>query len=97
MTAICGPFLCMGILVMVCVQLVVAIICCFTMTMSPWYPFTAGFFVVLYGIYLLIDTQMVVGGGRHELSIDDYIIGAMILYLDIVMMFLYILEMLGRK
>ena len=67
------------------------------MTMSPWYPFTAGFFVVLYGIYLLIDTQMVVGGGRHELSIDDYIIGAMILYLDIVMMFLYILEMLGRK
>lgn len=53
--------------------------------------------VVLFSIYLVFDTQYIVGGKhkRYQLSKDDYIIGAIILYLDIINLFLYILEILS--
>jgi len=35
--------------------------------------------VIIYGIYLLIDTQMIAGGKKYELSYDDYIIGALVI------------------
>jgi FtsH-binding integral membrane protein len=49
----------------------------------------------LFSIYLVIDTQLIVGGGRYSLSMDDYVAGAMILYIDIIQIFLFILELLG--
>lgn len=51
----------------------------------------------LFGIYLVIDTQLIAGGGRYELSMDDYIAGALLLYIDIVQIFLYILSILGNN
>ena len=55
-----------------------------------------GFFLgtILYGLYLIYDTQLIVGGKRVELSVDDYIIGAMMLYVDIIVLFLRILKFL---
>jgi FtsH-binding integral membrane protein len=53
--------------------------------------------VIVYGFYLLIDTQLIVGGKTWELSEDDYIIGALILYIDIIILFLKILSLLSRK
>ena len=51
--------------------------------------------VILFGVYLIIDTQMVIGGRRYMLSKDDYIFGAIILYLDIINLFLYLLQILA--
>lgn len=51
--------------------------------------------VVLFGLYLVIDTQLVCGGKRHNLNSEDYILGAIILYLDILNIFLYILQILA--
>lgn len=53
--------------------------------------------IVVYGFYLLIDTQLVAGGKTYQLSEEDYIIGALILYLDIIILFLKILSLLSRK
>jgi FtsH-binding integral membrane protein len=53
--------------------------------------------IVVYGFYLLIDTQLICGGHTWKLSEDDYIIGALILYVDIIILFLKILELLKRK
>ncbi len=50
----------------------------------------------LFGIYLVIDTQLIVDGGRYSLSLDDYITGALILYIDIIQIFLFILSLLGN-
>ena len=47
--------------------------------------------VFLFGVYLIFDTQLVMGGKRYELCIDDYVVGTLILYLDIIMIFLYLL------
>ena len=53
--------------------------------------------IILYSIFLIIDTQLIIGGKRHQLSLDDYLIGASLLYLDIVILFLEILRLLGGK
>ena len=56
--------------------------------------------VVLYGLFLIIDTMMIIKGDSMTgkgVGIDDYIIGAMMLYIDIIMMFVYILRLLGDK
>ena len=45
----------------------------------------------------MIDTQMIIGGKSVELAIDEYALAAMLLYIDIIQIFLYILRMLGSK
>lgn len=54
-----------------------------------------GLGVLLFGIYIIVDTQLIVGGRSAELEIDDYFLGAMLLYIDIVSIFIYILQLLG--
>ena len=51
--------------------------------------------VILFSFYLLYDTQLILGGKRCELSEDSYILAAVNLYLDIVMIFVYLLGLLG--
>jgi FtsH-binding integral membrane protein len=53
--------------------------------------------VILFSFYLLFDTQLILGGKRYEISIDDYIMAAMILYLDIINIFLQLLKIFGNK
>ncbi|EGR28875.1 hypothetical protein IMG5_167280 [Ichthyophthirius multifiliis] len=50
--------------------------------------------VILYSIYLIYDTQLIAGGKKYELSVDDYVVGAMMLYIDIIMIFLELLKIL---
>lgn len=52
---------------------------------------------LLFGIYLIFDTQLILGQGRYSLSIDDYILGALVLYIDIIMIFIYILQLCGGR
>ena len=59
--------------------------------------FYCGIGVLIYSIYLVMDTQLIMGGKRYAIEIDDYILGALILYTDIIMIFLYILKMLSNK
>jgi protein lifeguard len=53
--------------------------------------------VILYGLFLIHDTQLIAGGRRYELTLDDYVIGVIFLYIDIIKMFLKILVLLGRR
>ena len=53
--------------------------------------------VILFSFYLLFDTQLIMGGKRYEIGIDDYIMAAMILYLDIINIFLELLRIFGNK
>jgi len=52
---------------------------------------------VVYMIYLLIDIQLVMGGKRNNLSLDNYVMGAMMIYIDIISLFIKILRILGKK
>ena len=51
-------------------------------------------FIVLLSIWIIYDTQLIIGNkkkGYAEFSLDDYCIGALIIYSDIITLFLYIL------
>jgi FtsH-binding integral membrane protein len=52
---------------------------------------------IIYGLFIIYDTQLIAGGKHSELTYDDYIIGALLLYVDIVGMFVYILRIFGRN
>ena len=51
----------------------------------------------IYSIYILVDTQLILGGKKKELTLDNYVMGAMILYVDIIGLFLKILQLLGDR
>ena len=53
--------------------------------------------VVLLGLFVLYDTQLILGGKKYQLDMNDYVIGVLILYTDFVYMFYYLLRMLGTK
>ncbi|CAD8080707.1 unnamed protein product [Paramecium sonneborni] len=59
------------------------------------------FAIFLYSVYVIVDTQLIIGDKRHALQKDDYILGAIILYVDIVMLFIELLKLLvilfGKK
>ncbi|VDL89582.1 unnamed protein product [Schistocephalus solidus] len=54
-----------------------------------------GVAAIIFSIYLAYDTQMVIGGRRYELSPEDYIFGALQLYVDVVQLFLSLLSLFG--
>lgn len=58
----------------------------------------ASFGALVFSIYIIIDTQMIIGG-EHKYSIgpEDHIFAAISLYLDIVNLFLYLLSLLGDR
>ena len=97
-TKCCGPFVCWGIILIMTVSMLLSAlsVLLFSYT-AQWYPFAAGFGVIIGGLFLLIDTQLIVGGRRHELSIDDYVLGALILYLDIIYIFMELLRLFGSN
>ena len=51
-------------------------------------------FAVVYCLFIIYDTQQVIGKNRHGLHIDDYVLGVVILYTDIIGLFISILQML---
>jgi FtsH-binding integral membrane protein len=54
--------------------------------------------IILMSVWVVYDTQLIIGNDkRYRLEVDDYCIGALIIYTDILTIFLYILELLGGK
>jgi FtsH-binding integral membrane protein len=54
-------------------------------------------FAVLYSAYILIDTQIILGRGKTKLNLDNYVLGAILLYIDIIGLFLEILKLIGNR
>jgi FtsH-binding integral membrane protein len=52
---------------------------------------------VLSGLYFIYDIKLLMGKDSIKMSLDDYIKGSMHLYIDIVRIFMNILEILVRK
>ena len=52
----------------------------------------------IFGLFLIYDTQLIVGGKhkKGQISTKDYIMGSVALYMDIINIFLYILRLLGQ-
>ncbi|CAF4903339.1 unnamed protein product, partial [Rotaria sp. Silwood2] len=61
------------------------------------YTIYAGVGAVVFSIFLAVDTQMIMGGKRHEISAEDHVFASLMLYIDIVYIFIYILSLIGNR
>jgi len=54
---------------------------------------------LVFSAYLVVDTQMIVGGKhtRFRFTVDDYCMAAINLYLDIVQLFIFLLRLFGER
>mmetsp|Transcript_9511 Transcript_9511/g.27204 ORF Transcript_9511/g.27204 Transcript_9511/m.27204 type:complete len:148 (-) Transcript_9511:266-709(-) len=50
---------------------------------------------VLFSAYLVYDIQLLIGGRTHEYGPDDYVAASLSIYLDIINLFLYLLQLLS--
>ena len=46
--------------------------------------------------FQFLDTKMIMGGGRIELSPDEWVLAVVELYYDICLIFQYMLALMGR-
>merc|ERR1719443_1665513 len=54
--------------------------------------------ILLFVIYIIFDTQLIIGGEhKHQFTIDDYVLAAMSLYLDIINLFIHLLRLFGQR
>jgi len=53
--------------------------------------------ILVFSFYLIFDTQLIIGKGQCSLTVDDYVFGALQLYIDIIQLFLYILALFGDR
>lgn len=51
---------------------------------------------LLASLYLLFDLQLIMGGRKCELSPEEYILACVMLYTDIIQIFIYLLEIFSR-
>ena len=52
--------------------------------------------VIFICIYLIYDTQLLLGGHRMKFSEDDYILASIVIYVDIIILFLKLLDIFGK-
>lgn len=51
---------------------------------------------LIFGLYLVMDTQLMMGGNKkYSISPEEYVFAALNLYIDIITLFLYILQIVG--
>jgi FtsH-binding integral membrane protein len=53
---------------------------------------------ILFSVYIVFDTQMILGGkSSMQFGIDDYVPAAIALYVDIISLFIYLLQLFGEQ
>lgn len=59
----------------------------------------AGLGAILFSFYIVYDTQLIVGGKhkKHSFGVDDYVFAALNIYLDIINLFVYLLQIFGVR
>lgn len=93
----CGCALCILSIVHLLIALVlVAMIPLAGLNVSVVNVIIASLGVFIVSLYLMYDTQLIMGGRSAELSPEEYILGAVMLYVDIIHLFQYMLVLFNR-
>ena len=57
------------------------------------YNVICAFGVILFSVYIVLDTRIIM----THLDYDEYAIGALMIYIDLIQLFLYILQLFGSN
>ncbi|XP_073329533.1 protein lifeguard 3-like [Pagrus major] len=90
----CGGFLCIAAVLLMIVGIVTAIVLSFQYV--PWlHMLYAAIGAIVYTLFLVYNTQLLIGNRELAISPEEYVYGALSLYIDIVHIFLFILQISG--
>lgn len=67
---------------------------------TPWIQnLYAGAGCLIFSCYLVYDTQLILGGQhkKYQFGLDEYVFAALNIYLDIINLFLYILQLMSSR
>lgn len=66
-----------------------------TMVNNTLYPLGGA---CLFGVYLIYDTQLIMGNKKsRQFELDDYVLAALNIYMDLIELFLFLLRMFGER
>lgn len=92
-----GSYL-LGALIAIIIFSIIASIMCTASTCYALDMIISGMGALLFSIYIIKDTQSIIGGNhKYSFTEDDYIFAAISLYLDIINLFLYILDLIKKR
>uniref|UniRef100_A0A3B4ZSV1 Protein lifeguard 3-like n=1 Tax=Stegastes partitus TaxID=144197 RepID=A0A3B4ZSV1_9TELE len=90
----CGGLLCIAAVLLMIIGIVTAVVLSFQYV--PWlHMLYAAIGAIVYTLFLVYNTQLLIGNRELAISPEEYIYGALSLYVDIVHIFLFILQVSG--
>uniref|UniRef100_A0A672YER6 Transmembrane BAX inhibitor motif containing 1b n=1 Tax=Sphaeramia orbicularis TaxID=375764 RepID=A0A672YER6_9TELE len=90
----CGGLLCIVSVLLVVLGIVTAVVLSFKYV--PWlHMLYAAIGAIVHTLFLVYNTQLLMGNRQLALSPEEYIYGALSLYIDVVDIFLFILQISG--
>ncbi|XP_062841601.1 glutamate receptor, ionotropic, N-methyl D-aspartate-associated protein 1b (glutamate binding) [Trichomycterus rosablanca] len=88
---------CAGVLFVCVIVLFIFGILCIFIRNKILHIVYASLGALVFTCFLAVDTQLLLGNKKLSLSPEEYVFGALNLYLDIINIFLYILQIVGRS
>ena len=70
----------------------------FSFILFWWVRFTVFYLmlgILIYSLYMIYDTQLIIGNKTFKYNVDDYCLAALNLYIDIIYMFIRILQLIA--
>uniref|UniRef100_A0A3P8YEL7 Transmembrane BAX inhibitor motif containing 1b n=1 Tax=Esox lucius TaxID=8010 RepID=A0A3P8YEL7_ESOLU len=90
----CGGLFCVLAIVVMVTGIITAIVLSFKYV--PWlHMLYAAIGAVVYTLFLAYNTQLLIGNRELSLSPEEYVFGALSLYVDIVQIFIFLLQLVG--
>uniref|UniRef100_A0A8C6KV07 Protein lifeguard 1-like n=1 Tax=Nothobranchius furzeri TaxID=105023 RepID=A0A8C6KV07_NOTFU len=83
-----------GFLWALCWSLISFALLCAIIRSQFLYIFYSFLGTVLFSLYLLFDTQLILGG-KYEISPEEYVFATLNLYVDIITLFIFLLQLLN--
>jgi len=94
----CGGILLGALCTMIGVSFTIGILGWLGVNIQPLMLIYDAVGALIFTIYIVFDTQMIIGGNHKvSFSIDDYVFAALNLYLDIINLFLFLLQLFGDR
>lgn len=88
---------CAGVLFVCMVALIVFGFVAMFVRSSLMNTLYAGMGAILFMVFLAFDTQLIMGGKKAQISPEEHVYATMHLYMDIVQIFLFLLQLFGDR
>lgn len=95
-----GPYLFAGLMALLLMSITLSVLALCGIQVSWMVSAMSALGVLLFTFYIVFDTQLILGeygGHQVQFGVDEYVFAALNLYLDIINLFVYLLQLFGSR